>query len=85
MEKEITMQDIERRLAALETTVASLTAEKKPQAETISFENLGGKKWDIPFPFKQRKKFRLKMWEALHQKGERTPCVQREARIERGW
>ena len=28
MENEITLQDIERRLAVLETTVASLTAEK---------------------------------------------------------
>jgi hypothetical protein len=28
MEKEITLQDIERRLAALETTVATLTADR---------------------------------------------------------
>ena len=42
---EITLQDLERRLATLEKAVTSLTAEKneqKPKAP-ISFEHLGGK------------------------------------------
>ena len=55
MEKEITIHDIERRLAALGKAVASLTAEKKPQAEPISFEHLGGKKVGHPMPVKTEK------------------------------
>jgi len=43
MENKISFEDIERRLVALERTVASLTAEKKPHEEAISFEHLGGK------------------------------------------
>jgi hypothetical protein len=46
MENEITLHDIERRLAALEKAVTSLTAEKneqKPKAP-IDFSHIGGKK-----------------------------------------
>ena len=55
MEKEIMLQDIERRLAALERAVASLTAEKKLQAESISFEHLGGKKVGHHVPLRAEK------------------------------
>jgi len=46
MENEITLQDIERRLAALETTVSSLTAEKSTGKHSDEpsgkFAHLGG-------------------------------------------
>jgi len=48
MEKEITLEDIARRLDALEKALSSLSAEKRPQAETISFEHIGGRKVGHP-------------------------------------
>jgi len=51
MEKEVTLQDIPRRLAALKTTVASLTAERKPDTR-IDFPHIGGKKVGHPVPVK---------------------------------
>ena len=42
MEKAITLQDIERRLTALETAVASLTAEKNSDEPSGKFSHLGG-------------------------------------------
>jgi hypothetical protein len=45
MDKEITLQDIERRLAALERAVASLTAEKKSEhsdGPRGKFADIGG-------------------------------------------
>jgi hypothetical protein len=55
MENKITLEDIAIRLDKLEKSVASLTAEKKPQAETISFEHIGGRKVGHPVPLRAEK------------------------------
>ena len=59
MEKEITLEDIARRLDTLEKVVASLSAEKKKPKASIDVSLIGGKKVGHHVPVKLEKEIRF--------------------------